>query len=414
MGATRIKECRACRHQVFTEIDSLGEFPFANMFPPATSATTPKKHALTLLICQNCSLCQLSVLPDLDELYSDYLWTTNSSTAVHTYLDGLMKRLTKFSGHRPDRVIEIASNDGTFLKKFEGKAKCLIGIDPARNLSSHYRDSNIRLFTDFFSEDLVEKNPDALSNAQLLIARNVLAHTPDIDKFLRSCKKCLSKDGLLYLEFHDGDEIINKLQFDSIYHEHQCYITEAAIKIIVERLDFTVIDFWRGPIGGSSLSLIIRRHRDSDKVQTKDKQFRQQQHLVSAETSRWQEFRHEVGLYRRKITRILRALKSDGQVIVGFGASARSTTIAQFCDLEKWLSAIVDSSSFKQGRLWTGTKLLVSSPSAHDWTRIDVVVLFAWNFEQEIVALLSDLGFRGRILRLLPYEPTFLENKSVD
>lgn len=413
MGATRIKKCRACRHQTFTEIDTLGAFPYANLFPHATSET-PKKHALTLLICQNCSLCQLNVLPDLDELYADYLWTTNSSTAVHEYLDGLQKRLAKILGGRPNRVIEIASNDGTFLKKFEGEAECLIGIDPARNLSDHYRDSNIRLFTDYFSEDLVEKNPDTLSNAQLLIARNVLAHATDIDAFLRSCKKCLSTDGLLYLEFHDGDEIINKLQFDSIYHEHQCYITEAAIKMIVDRLGFTVIDCWRGSIGGSSLSLIIRQSPVSNNAPTKEKQLRQQQDLVSAETLRWQKFRRDVDLYKRTVTKIIKTLKADGQVIVGFGASARSTTIAQFCNMEKWLSGIVDSSSYKQGRLWTGTKILVSSPSAHDWARIDVVVLFAWNFEQEIVALLSNLGFRGRILRLLPYEPTFIEIENVD
>ena len=413
MGATRIKECRACRHQMFTEIDSLGEFPYANLFPDVTSAA-PQEHALTLLICQGCSLCQLNVLPDLDELYTNYLWTTNSSTTVHDYLDGLQKRLTKILGDRPNKVIEIACNDGTFLKKFEGEAECLIGIDPARNLSNHSRDSNILLFTDFFSEDLVKRNPDVLSNAQLLIARNVLAHIPDIDTFLRGCKKCLSKDGLLYLEFHDGDEIINKLQFDSIYHEHQCYITEAAIKLLVERLGFTVIDCWRGPIGGSSLSLIIKQNADLNNASKKEKQSRQQERLVRAETLRWQKFRQEVDLYKRRVTKILKTLKSEGQVIAGFGASARSTTIARFCNMEQWLSAIVDSSSFKQGRFWTGTQILVSSPGAHDWGRIDVVVLFAWNFEQEIVAQLSHLGFRGRILRLLPYEPTFIESKNAD
>ena len=413
MGATRVKECRACHHQTFTEIDSLGAFPFANLFPQVASAA-PQEHALTLLICESCGLCQLSVLPDLDELYTNYLWTTNSSATVHEHLDALQTRLKKFIGERPNKVIEVASNDGTFLKKFEGEAECLIGIDPARNLSKHYRGSNIRLFTDFFSEDLVKKNPDALSNARLLIARNVLAHTPDIETFLRSCKKCLSKDGLLYLEFHDGDEIINKLQFDSIYHEHQCYITEAAIKLIVERLGFTVTDCWRGPIGGSSLSLIIKQSEGWDKAPTKEKQSPEQERLVRAEALRWQKFRREVDLYKRTVTKIFKTLKSEGQVIVGFGASARSTTIARFCKMEQWLSAIVDSSSFKQGRLWTGTQIPVSSPCSHDWESIDVVVLFAWNFEREITAQLSNLGFSGRILRLLPYEPTFIENKNVD
>lgn len=414
MAVTRVKKCRACHHQTFTEIDSLGQFSYANLFPKIKSDSY-QRHPLTLLVCQKCSLCQLNIFPDLDDLYTNYLWTTNSSTAVHDYLDELKTRLIKLTGNRLNKVIEVAANDGTFLKKFEGECEYLVGVDPARNLSDYYHESHIHLVTAFFSEDLVKTNPEIFSEAQLIIARNVLAHTPDIEMFLRTCKTCLSRDGLLYLEFHDGDEIIDKLQFDSIYHEHQSYITENAIRLIVERLHLTVIDCWRGPIGGSSLSLVVKNTLDSDtSAPINENQSPQQKLLVRKETLRWQKFRCEIDLYKNKVTQILNALKSENQTIVGFGASARSTTIAEFCSISQWLSAIVDSSSFKQGRLWTGTEIFVTSPSVTDWATVDVVILFAWNFEKEIVVQLSNLGFSGRILRLLPHEPIFIEQKNVD
>ena len=412
MAATKVEKCRACGHQTFVEIESLGSFHYANLFP-RTASDGLQKHPLTLLICQNCSLCQLSIFPDLDELYTSYLWTTDSSMSIHNHLDELKKKLKNLTGNQLDHIIEIASNDGTFLKKFEGEAKRLIGVDPARNLSVYYRNTDVRLFTAFFSEDLLKSNPDVLSNAQLIVARNVLAHTPNLDAFLRTCKICLSEDGLLYLEFHDGGEVINKLQFDSIYHEHQSYITEPAIRLIVQRLGFTVIDCWRGSIGGSSLSLALKKSPDSDNALSNEHLAHQQEMLVRSETVRWQQFRREIDLYKSKVAKILNTLILESQAIVGFGASARSTTIASFCGIDRWLSAIVDSSKFKQGRMWTGTAMRITSPCDHDWTKIHAVVLFAWNFEHEIIAQLSNLGFSGQILRLLPYEPILIEKKNV-
>lgn len=407
MDATRVLTCRGCGSAILEPIDSLGNFPYANLFPSQIPDVWPTNR-LALTVCRECSLCQLDIYPNLSELYLDYIWITSSSTFIHEYLDGLVDRLLSLSPEKYSKVVEIASNDATLLEKFDGHSNQLIGIEPAKNLATYYSGTNINLISDLFNSECVEKNQALLSNSSLIIARNVLAHVPDISSFINACKSCLSPKGFLYLEFHDGDEILSKLQFDSIYHEHQSYISEKSLAKILMKQGFKIDASWLGPIGGSSRS-VIASLSDDYKIDGQDQEsIHLDNNLCLKEIQRWKEFRKKLDKYKTTLYELLADARSKGLTIVGFGASARSTTLACFCDLSQWLIEIVDSSSAKHGRVWTGSNLIVKSPAEVDWLIVDIVVLLAWNFQEEILDQLTTLGFKGKVLRVLPNEPTYI------
>lgn len=408
MGNIRVINCRGCGSPKLKSIKSFGCFPYANGFPDVHTVSR-KRYPLSLVVCEECTLCQLNEYPDLEELYSDYIWLTSSSKTIHMYLDELKEYLLNLRNGPFSKIVEIASNDATLLKKFEGQVNRRIAVEPAKNLKKFYKNTNIELISELFDNDCVTRNKNILNETSLVIARNVLAHVPDIMAFLQACKSCLSRNGFLYLEFHDGDEIIKKLQFDSIYHEHQSYITGCALRHILKSAGFEIHSSWLGPIGGSSRSVIAYVPEVKNNETQDSCSHNMNKEMSNIEYQRWVKFRIEVDTFKNNLDDILSKAFAKNLNVVGFGASARSTTLANFCELSRWLAAIVDSSTNKHGKLWTGTDLVVKSPSSIKWEEIDIVLLLAWNFEEEILNQLTKLGFIGQILRVLPNRPKYVD-----
>jgi hypothetical protein len=211
----------------------------------------------------------------------------------------------------------------------------------------------------------------------------------------------LTSDGIAYFEFHDGDSIIDMLQFDSIYHEHQSYITYEVISKFLNKLGFDVLETWVGPIGGSSRSIVCSKKEGWNiaampcKADTK---------LVSVgvEYAKWQCFREKCDDYKKTFRITLSELRSTGKKIYGFGASARSTTLGIFCGASEYLDGFIDSAPHKKGRYWTGSQLQIQNSKDVNWMDADIIVIFAWNFYDEVRSVIREAGFVGDIYRVLP------------
>jgi hypothetical protein len=391
--------CRLCGSVKIANLPTFGRFPFANIFPNDPKALIAA-HNLQLCVCEDCGLCQLSDFPNTSELFDDYIWRTATSLMVHEYLEELSARLLPHVAKR-GTIVEIASNDCTLLRKFRHIFDKRIGIEPASNFELDHKAAEATYVNEYFTSKLVKKRPNLSNSANLIVARNVLAHVPNIKDFISTIYEMLTSDGIVYFEFHDGDSIIDMLQFDSIYHEHQSYITYEVIAKFLNKLGFDVLDTWVGPIGGSSRSIVCSKKEGGNivaeacEVDTK---------AVSAnvEYAKWQGFREKCDDYKKTFRETLSELRAAEKKIYGFGASARSTTLGIFCGASEYLDGFIDSASHKKGRFWTGSQLQIQNPKDVNWMDADIIVIFAWNFYDEVRSVIREAGFTGDIYRVLP------------
>lgn len=390
--------CRGCGSSSFSEVLDLGSLPLANTFPEIQSSLP--KHPLELVVCEACGLAQLSINPDLSELYDDYIWVTASSSLIHNELAEILEWLPL---KEESKVIEVASNDGTFLKILIEAGFVAHGVEPALNLAQACWSDGLSVDNCLFDSSYAEyfESNDTMSKFDCLVARNVFAHVPSIAEFLETANTVLADDGIIYLEFHDGDRIIEDLQFDSIYHEHQSYITFPVIEGILRRAGWTIVRKRYGPIGGGSLGLVAKRFNGSDYPSVEIDL------LVRSEIERWKRFAHQVSEYRDELRQMLLSLKSEGKKIAAYGTSARSSTLANFCGIEEFIDIAVDGSIHKHGRYWTGTALKVESPG-RGFNDIDAVLVTAWNFFDEIRSSLREVGFDGLFIKPLPNKPRLI------
>ena len=390
--------CRGCGGASFDSLESFGRFPYANIFP-LQSQEVLDQHPLTVIVCRDCSLAQLDHFPDEASLYRDYIWTTRTSSSIDHYLHELLEKLAP--QRSSDTALEIASNDGSFASMLRTRFDNVYAIDPAENLTTQSNYSDVTIFCGLFSHELLKAHPELRGQFKLIVARNVVAHVRSIRDFLRSARLCLCPGGRIYLEFHDADALVDLLQFDSVYHEHQSFISLSSISRIANLVGLKVVSTWLGPIGGGSRSVLLESStcalpRDVESI-------------VSPKLDDWIDFRKAVDEYRLELVSILSDLRRDPSLtIVGYGASARSTTLLNFCDVAPFLNHMFDLAKVKHGRLWTGSTLVIRDPHTFDWTAVDVVVVFAWNFFDEIAAFLRGLGFKGRFLKVLPNRPALL------
>lgn len=396
----KLVSCRGCKSSSLDYLFSFGNLPYANSFP----IKSPKlpKYRLALTMCNKCGLVQLDDFPQLSEMYSNYIWKTASSKVVPRYLEEFVEKLIK--SYSPKKIIEIASNDGTLLKLLKNKGIEVIGVEPAKNLHKVCKDQNLETINDYFAKNISENYPKLKNKYDILIARNVFAHVENMLEFLYEAEIVLNNTGICILEFHDGGKLLDMLQFDSIYHEHQSYISLIALHNIVKKTPFKIASVQETFIGGGALLVTLKKSNDNSMIPS----VLASKHLRHGDYESWKEMEIRINQYSARLNDILDNLKNDFRLI-GFGASARSTTLANVTNCWKHLDAIVDSAEEKHGHFWSGTDLQITNPNDVIWGINDVVVLFAWNFAEEIKKQLRKLGFEGKLLKILPNMPVLEE-----
>jgi hypothetical protein len=402
-----ITTCRVCSSKNIEPFFDLGKQPLANSLPDKADANE-EFFPLSLSYCHECSLVQLNETISPEKLFSHYLWLTGTSLAAHkharTFFDAVVAR-TPQAGKK-GYVLEIASNDGTFLVPFKKERFQIVGVDPAENIAQMAREQGIPTEVVFFgsqaASDLVAKH----GFAEIVFARNVLPHVAGTRDFVDGLREAISDTGTVAIEAHYGKIIQEDLHYDSIYHEHLCYFTVKSMERLLNDHGLYVFDVTESPISGGSLvyyakksvtdpsaSLIAYRE-----AETKDK---------ANDFEMWKDFASRSFAHRDKILAILRDEKAQGRKIAGWGASARSSTMLNFCGITTDIvPEIVDMNPLKQGRFTAGTHIPIRNADDIMATKPDCIFLLAWNFKDEITNhLTSHYGFKGDCVLPFPKEP---------
>lgn len=384
-----LSSCRSCGGTHLHDVVSLGEMPLANALPTAEKlAESEKRYPLEVVFCADCSLLQLTESVAPTDLFSEYAYFSSRSEPMVAHARTLVERTIRDRRLNDDNlVVEVASNDGYLLQHYVAAGVPVLGIDPAENVAEAARANGVPTLTEFFTTDMARRLADEGRNADVIHANNVLAHVPDINDFVSAISRLLADDGVAIIETPYVGDLIEKLEFDTIYHEHVFYYTLRAVEQLFERSGLSVVHVEHIPIHGGSLR-IHAEHLDHTPTGESVLALRASEEARGLGTaSFYSDFGARVHRLIEEIRSFLATRTEEGRTIAGYGAAAKATVMLNALAIgPETIRYVVDGTPYKQGRYIPGVRIPVVPPSFLRDEQPDDVMIFAWNFAPEIAA----------------------------
>jgi len=403
--------CRSCDAALVHTFADLGSSPLANAYlTKAQLQDFEPFYPLRVYVCDRCFLVQLPPVTTPEELFSDYAYFSSYSDSwlrhARDYVEQVIER---FGFGSESKVVEIASNDGYLLQYFKERGVPVLGIEPARNVAAAAQEAGIATLVEFFGLETAERLRGQGDAADLVIANNVLAHVPELRDFVAGVRTLLKPGGVATMEFPHLLWLIEKTEFDTIYHEHLSYFSLITVERLFAESRLTLFDVEELPTHGGSLR-IYARHDEGTSTEIGPRVSELRGRELAAGLDRvetYTGFDERIRRVKRDLLEFLIGAKRDGKSIVGYGAAAKATTLLNYCGIRgDFLDYVVDRSPYKQGRFLPGTHLEIRDPSEVERTRPDYLLILAWNLKDEIVEQMSHVReFGCRFVVPIP-EPT--------
>jgi hypothetical protein len=396
-----IDACRLCYSNNLEEILNLGNQPPANSLRSNLSESVPFVP-LNLVRCIKCSALQLSATIEPAYLFSQYVWVTGTSETARNYSDTYCREVLKRSAVPSPFVVEIASNDGTFLREFKGRCCEILGVDPAQNIALSASDAGIPTLAEFFDKSVAEKILSTYGRPNIVMARNVIPHVKEIHSIAEGMSFLVDGEGVVAIEFHYAKKIAEELHYDSIYHEHLFYFSIISLTSLFAQYHLYPFDAFPSPISGGSLVIFFSKQQKKPSREL-DEFIELERRSGLNDSSTWQRF----GAESKKHALALKAIilkYAESSPLIAYGASARSSTLLNFAGLSsKEVECIIDRNPIKRGLYTPGTNIpIVSYEEGLEKLDGKNLLLLAWNFEEEVVRDLRASGFKGDIIVPLP------------
>ena len=365
---------------------SLGPQPLANAFLNHPSEFGEEAfYPLDVYFCESCSLVQLLDVIDPEILFRNYIYVTGTSETMASHNVSYARTVTELLrlGYK-DLVVEAASNDGSLLGQFRKLGVRTLGVEPARNLAEASRAAGIETLDRFFNLDEAVRIRETHGAAKAVIANNVLAHVDDTVGFLRGARQLLGDGGLVIFEVPYLVELLDRLEYDTIYHEHLCYFSVLALSKLCEAAGLGIERIDRVPVHGGSLR-VYAGPQPGHCLEALDMQSRERDAgLNSLKT--YEQFAARVENHRRTLRSFLCERRASGLTLAAYGAPAKGNTLLNYCGIDTTiLGFTVDRNMRKVGMFTPGAHIPVRPVSALLEDRPDEVLILAWNFSSEII-----------------------------
>ena len=403
-----ITSCRICNSSKIDSILNLGNQPLANALREIEDSTEEIYVPLEIVRCDNCTTVQLSVNVDPDVMFKEYFWVTGTTKTAKDHIEKLSRLISERSIKKSPSLLEVGSNDGSLLKKLkELDFGQLYGIDPAKNIVDSIDEPEIIFYTDFFDYNFSKSFKRLNGNIDIVVARNVFSHVPDLVNCLEGVANLLTEDGLFVIEFHEATKILTEIHYDSIYHEHTFYHSISSISKAAKIAGLNAFDIEISPISGGSFIVFFSK-RDKEKTISLIEHEMNEKKSGVLTYEKWQEFAKKSLKNIEDIREYLK--KNKDRKLCGFGASARSSTLVNAVGTKCGdLIGIADNNPLKQGKVSPGVHLQIENPKKLINNNIDIVIVFPFNFEKEIISFLKDtLNWSGEVYLPLPHSPRIL------
>ena len=367
----------------------MGRTPLANaLLTEDQLGQSEPTWPLDLAWCPNCSLVQITEAVPPEMMFRDYAYFSSFSDTMVQHAKRIAERLAeKESLNTHSLVVEVASNDGYLLQWYQRAGVPVLGIEPARNIAHvAATEKGIRTISEFFGRKLADQLSAEGQKADVIHANNVLAHVPDLNGVVAGFKILLKPNGVVVVEAPYLRDLIEHVEFDTIYHEHLCYFSLTALDFLFRRHGLAISEVERLPIHGGSLRIFARHEEACTVGETVRTMLIDEAKWVFSELH-YRKFEQQVETLRCELVSLLQRLKSENQRIAVYGASAKGSTLLNYFGIgAETLDYVVDRSTVKQGRYTPGTQLKIHDPDKLLTDRPDYCLLLTWNFADEILA----------------------------
>lgn len=396
LGGTPTTECRSCGGDNLHPVLDLGSTPIANALLSAADQHVDS-YPLGTVFCSDCSLVQLSFALPADAIFDeDYPYFSSFSAALCEHAATHVENLIASRHLGPDSfAVEVASNDGYLLRNFVDAGIPALGIDPSPGPASAAKDVGVPTLVGFFGTELAKQIVAERGHAQVIVANNVMAHVPELNDFVGGFAALLAEDGILTVENPYVGDMIEHVEFDTIYHEHYCYFSCMAVDALMSRhgLHLNDIEYFPNMHGGTLRWYIERTPRRTARCQDR---LDAERARGMAEPGFYADYARRVAECQQGLRDLLARFAKEGKTVAAYGAAAKGATLLNSSGIDNTvIRYVVDRNTHKQHKYIPGCTLEIRPVEALIEDQPDYLLLLAWNFADEIMAQQHDYASRG-------------------
>jgi hypothetical protein len=387
-GGMSLHRCRLCGARLDRTFVDLGMSPLCESYLPADRLDEAEVfYPLHVRLCGSCLLVQIPAYVSGEQIFSEYAYFSSYSDSwvahAKRYADAMISRLGLGSG---SLVTEVASNDGYLLQHFLANKIPVLGVEPAGNVAEAARARGVPTVVEFLAADTGQQIAARHGRADLVAANNVFAHVPDIRGFAAGLRALVKDTGLVTLEFPHLLRLIERRQYDTIYHEHFSYLSLLTSSRALATAGLSVVDVDELDTHGGSLRVYARSEQSAGEPTSRVKAVLDEEEYAGLHgVSGHEGFAAEVLQIKSDLLGFLLAAARDGRSVAGYGAPGKGNTLLNHCGIRSdLLSYTVDRSPVKQGKFLPGTHIPIHPPERLAQTRPDYILVLPWNLRAEI------------------------------
>ena len=399
--------CRLCGADLTRSFVDLGMSPLCESYLPAERVDAPEVfYPLNVLLCQQCLLVQLPAYVTGEHIFSEYAYFSSYSDSWVAHAKRYADEMTAALGLTSDSLVtEVASNDGYLLQHFVAAGIPVLGVEPAGNVAKAAVAKGIRTVVEFLGPETGAAIGAEYGQADLVAANNVFAHVPDIRGFAAGLRALVKESGLITLEFPHLLRLIERRQYDTIYHEHYSYLSLLTASRALETAGLRVLDVEELSTHGGSLRVHARPAAAGGEPSERVKAVLEAEAVAGLHTAAGHEgFADEVLRIKSDLVEFLVGAARAGKSVAGYGAPGKGNTLLNHCGIRSDLLAYtVDRSPVKQGKFLPGTHIPIYPPERIAQTKPDYILVLPWNLRDEISRQLDYVrSWGGRLVFPIP------------
>ncbi len=380
-----MKKCRICGHKI-KKIIYFGKIALVGNF--YKKKTKQKKYDISLNYCLKCKHVQISEKLNPKLLFKNYLWETGISKSNILILKKLLSNLKKFGMNKNSKVLEIASNDGSFIKILKKRFNSfVIGVDPAKNLAKTANSQKIYTINDYFNFKLSQSIKKKFSKFDFIFARNVIAHLSNPNSVFKGIENLIKDEGIFALEVPHLLNIYKDNQYDNIFHEHVGFHSVKSIIDLCKLNKLKLFDVEKVDSQGGSIRCYICKVNSKKMISKKVEGILKSEKKAKIFSGKiLEKFKIKIKKHNSLMYNLIHKLKMKNYKISVYGASGKGQALMQFLKIDnKLIDHVYDKSKLKQGRFTPGTNIKIKDPKYISIDNIDYLIILSWNIKDEII-----------------------------
>ncbi len=380
--SNQISKCRICNSVNIVKFLSLGTQPWCDHFLKESDLSKfEPMYPLELFFCNDCTLVQLGYTVPKETMFVDYVYLSGTTRSLEEHFKFTAKYIVdKFNLSSEDLVLDIGSNDGTFLEKFKNLGVKVLGVDPGKKQTKLAHKKGIETINDFFNEDVSERILKKFGKTSVISAAGVFFHLEELHSVVKGIKKLLADKGVFVIQATYLPSMIDKNAFDIVYHEHLVFYTLKTLQNLLSKYDLEIFDVDQISIHGGSI-VVYASHPNQHTITSKvNDLLNYEEKNGFYKLEKYQEFSKRVEQVKNDLLKIIGELKQKNKIIYGYGAPAKGNTMLNYCGIDsKSIELLVETNDLKCGLYAPGSKIKILHENDVDQIP-DYYLILAWNF----------------------------------